>query len=144
MLIATREKRKDGGFHDGLRRAPDRQGPRSQKAKIRRKEVDPATERSGKGQAHGLGTLFEDSPCRMPKSGSPPPVSEETLGKKGRMIMGFVKRDEIRGVSLDDGRIFCAEHMGDLSEYKESDFIMDSDIENTDDLYYCDECKENL
>ena len=58
--------------------------------------------------------------------------------------MGIVKRDEIRGVRLDDGRIFCAEHIGDLSEYKESDFIMDSEVGKSDDLYFCDEDGESL
>jgi hypothetical protein len=38
-------------------RAPDRQGPSKQEAKIRGKEGDPATEKSGKGQPHGLGRI---------------------------------------------------------------------------------------
>jgi hypothetical protein len=84
MDIATREKRRVRGFHDGLRRAPDGQGPRSQEAKIRRKEVNPATERSSKGQPHGLGRNSRSCPCRVPKSGTPrrSPVSNPG-GRKG-------------------------------------------------------------
>ena len=85
MDVATREKRRDLSFHDGLPKAPDRQGRRSQEAKTRRKEGDPATERSGKGQPHGLGNTSRSCPCCMPKSGTPlhQPVSKPWGRKEG-------------------------------------------------------------
>lgn len=58
--------------------------------------------------------------------------------------MGIVKMEEIKGVKLDDGRILCVKHMGEPSEYKEDDFIMEREIEETEDLYFCDECKKSL
>jgi len=58
--------------------------------------------------------------------------------------MGIVKKEEIRGVKLDDGRVLCVKCMEDPSNYKQKNLIMEDEIEKTDDMYFCDECEESL
>ena len=58
--------------------------------------------------------------------------------------MGIVKGDEIRGVYLDDGQVLCHDCMEAYDNYEETDFVLDDHIDKTDDLYFCDSCKEKL
>jgi hypothetical protein len=55
--------------------------------------------------------------------------------------MGVVKLDEIRGLRLDTGAIVCvdcctSEELNGTG--KEGSFILDYEVDNSDDFYFCD------
>jgi len=58
--------------------------------------------------------------------------------------MGIIKLEDIAGVRLQDGTLLCQECMDSETEYEEGQYILVDEIEQSDDLYFCDQCKKQL
>ena len=59
--------------------------------------------------------------------------------------MGIVKSDEFRGAHFDEWLV-CHDCMTDedWAALQEDQVVTDSEIEKTDDMYFCDRCKKRL
>jgi hypothetical protein len=56
--------------------------------------------------------------------------------------MGTFQRDEIMGIFKEE-RVFCSEHFEE-DEMKQDNIITQSDLEDGETIYFCDECGERL
>jgi hypothetical protein len=60
--------------------------------------------------------------------------------------MGIIKKEEIRGYRTGS-EIVCLECITDQDQNQideESSYIMNSEVDDSDDLYFCDRCKKQL
>lgn len=60
--------------------------------------------------------------------------------------MGKISKEEIAGIWDDVGNVVCADCVPDeVWTYMTEDQIISRDnVDNGDDLYFCDECREQL
>jgi len=59
--------------------------------------------------------------------------------------MGIIKKEEIRGYRFEN-EIVCPDCATDaeLKDLNEDEIITDNEIENGDEMYFCDRCKKEL
>ena len=56
------------------------------------------------------------------------------------------KADEIRGYRWKDGTIVCTKCVTDeeRKDLKEDEILTDHDVDDEDEMYFCDRCKKGL
>ena len=57
--------------------------------------------------------------------------------------MSVYKMDEIAAIRVNE-RIVCSECFDDFSNVAEDDIITQDDIDRSDEIWFCDECKKRI
>jgi len=59
--------------------------------------------------------------------------------------MAVIERDQIRGIYVEGIGLCCMDCFeGNLEELTLDQIVTESDIEDSDDLYFCDKCNKQI